>query len=472
MKKNSILSNAIYLFLSNVFVRFFTAASTILIARYLGAEDYGILSVALAYASVAAYFTDLGLTHTLIREGSKPKSSLPVLMSSFFRIRLVLSLLTIFISVGIIHIIYHDSSIKNILLIVLIPTIFGAALQGVGAAYYQVTERMHLTAIIRTVSGLLSATSLLLGMFLKWPLVYIAPVYGLANVIGGILSLVIVMKSINIFKGWDNKLLNGLGTFTISGFTIMLLPQIGPIILERVAGLEEAGYFAAAYRLPAVLYQIPGVIAAAFYPVLFKYANANKIDEHYKLSQKQIKIMTFLGIAMSIPFLFHAEWWIQFLFGEEWLSASSTLFILALMVILQSINYPLADAITTRGMQHYRTFIQLIALCIGVFLYILLGKNFGSIGGAISAVSLEILLLIGFMIVYKKGLMLFLNGVLINCLSFIVVVLINFILKGHLHPLVNSLTLVLLYTFLTIVLDRQLRLELLKLIRTKFIKGK
>lgn len=44
----------------------------------------------------------------------------------------------------------------------------------------------------------------------------------------------------------------------------MLLPQLGPIILEKVSTYEQVGFFGAASKIPAVLYQIPGVIAAAF----------------------------------------------------------------------------------------------------------------------------------------------------------------------------------------------------------------
>ena len=49
----------------------------------------------------------------------------------------------------------------------------------------------------------------------------------------------------------------------------MLLPQLGPIILEKVSTYNQVGFFGAASKIPAVLYQIPGVIAAAFYPRLF-----------------------------------------------------------------------------------------------------------------------------------------------------------------------------------------------------------
>lgn len=463
MKKNSIFSNAIYLFIGNVLVRVLTAASTILIARYLGAEDYGILSIALAYASVAAYFTDLGLTHTLIREGTKNNSSISVLMSSFFRVRILLSLLTILVSVLIVEGMYQDGYFKQILYMVLILTILGATFQGVGAAYYQLVEKMHLTAIIRTIAGITTAASLIAGMIFKWPLMYIAPVYGVANIVAGIISIILVMRRINIFKGWDKNILNGLGSFTISGLTIMLLPQIGPIVIEKASNLTEAGLFSAAYRIPSLLYQIPGVVAAAFYPVFFRLGNNNELDKHLELNIKQLKIMSFLGFIMATPFIFYSEWWVLFLFGEKWIEAALPLSILSFMVILQSFNFPMADAITTKGMQSKRTIVQFGALLTGLLAYFVLSAKYGSVGGAIAAVLIESFLFLGFSIFHGNSLKLLTKGSIRVIGSFILVVLIYFLFSNFsIHPLIGTTILCIFFIILNLGMDSELRFELKK----------
>ena len=42
---------------------------------------------------------------------------------------------------------------------VVLPTMFGATLQGVGMAYFQVTERMQFTAIISVLQGVTAAAA-------------------------------------------------------------------------------------------------------------------------------------------------------------------------------------------------------------------------------------------------------------------------------------------------------------------------
>ncbi|MEH7548159.1 MULTISPECIES: flippase [Bacillaceae] len=467
MKKNSIASNAVYLFFGNVLVRFLSAASTILVARHLGTEDYGILSISLAFASVAGYFTDLGLTNTLIREGTKENASIPVLMSSFFKVRIIFSILTIIISLVIVNILYDDQYIVYIHYLVLIPSIIGSALQLMGAAYYQLIEKMHFTALIRTIASLTTAAALILGMLFRWPLTYIAPVYGLASVIAGLISFGIVIKHVNIFKGWDKGILEDIWSFTLTGLSILLLPQIGPIIIEKSSTLKEAGLFSAAYRIPSLAYQIPGVVAAAFYPVLFRMGNNKEFESHLNLSIKEMKIMSFLGVAMAIPFLFYSEWWIDFLFGEKWGRAALPLSLLSLQIILQSFNYPMADALTTTGKQKYRMSIQISTLIIGAILYYVFSSHYGSTGGAIAALSSEFIMFVAFMIFHHNGIKLITHGSGKVVLSFAIIAGIYFILGNHIHPLVSSILLDLIFVILLPLIDKELRSEIDKRILSK-----
>lgn len=70
---SSIIKNIFYLFFSTAFTRAVNAFSIIILASYLGAKEYGAFSVAVAFSMVAGYFTDVGLSNVVLREGSKGK---------------------------------------------------------------------------------------------------------------------------------------------------------------------------------------------------------------------------------------------------------------------------------------------------------------------------------------------------------------------------------------------------------------
>jgi len=59
--------------------------------------------------------------------------------------------------------------------------------------------------------------------------------------------------------------------------------------MERVTGAGQVGYFAAASRIPALLYAIPGCLGMAWYPQLF-HAGSRDSTQHFALSTDQLKL--------------------------------------------------------------------------------------------------------------------------------------------------------------------------------------
>ncbi|KEK25597.1 oligosaccharide flippase family protein [Bacillus gaemokensis] len=457
MKTNKILKNASYLFVGNIIVRFVLAIATILFARYVSPTDYGMFTAALAVSAVVCYFTDAGLTHTFMREGTKPGANISELISSYLRVRIILAVVISILFAIFAQFFYDNAYLRAMVYLVVLPTMFGATLQGVGMAYFQVTERMQFTAIISVLQGLTAAAALLLGMNFKWSLMMVAAMYGVSSLVTGLIAFIMVVRYTTIHKGWDRGILDQLLIFTINGIIIMLLPQLGPIILEKVAPLDEVGFFGAASKIPAVLYQIPGVIAAAFYPKLFAFGNEKNIDEHRKLSHFELKLMSFLGMGISIPFIADPSFWIVSLLGEEYAPAGDALAILAFMVILQSINYPLADNLTTIGQQWKRTTTMAIGLVVAVISYIVLGGKFGMMGAAAAAIITEGTLLLGFTLFVYKGFQLLFKGIIFNTLAFAISYGVYRTVLINLPPLVALTLTGVLFGIIGLAIDPQIR---------------
>ena len=66
-----IAKNTALLSISQILIYILTFFYTIYIARYLGAEGFGILSFALAFSGIFSIFADLGLNTLTVRELSK-----------------------------------------------------------------------------------------------------------------------------------------------------------------------------------------------------------------------------------------------------------------------------------------------------------------------------------------------------------------------------------------------------------------
>ncbi|WP_449537826.1 flippase [Ferdinandcohnia sp. Marseille-Q9671] len=470
---NLILKNASYLFVSNAGIRLITALVSILIARYLGAEDFGILSIAMAFASVAAYFTDLGLSQTFIREATKDKKvDLPNLVGSHIKIRAIFVISVSILLFILVELLYDDPFLKQIIYFTVYPSIIGASMQGVGVVFFQATQKMQYTAFINAFAGLVTAATLVIGLLAKWPLTIIAPIYGCSSLIGGALGVYLLTKHTKIQFGWDKNLLFGLWSFSFGGLLILALPQVPIIVLEKVTSMEEVGYFSAAYRIPSILYQIPGVIAAAFYPVLFNYNSKGEHELQLKMSILEGKLMTMLGICMTLPFLLYSDFWVGIIFGKGWEGVSPLLTILSIMIILQSINYPLADSLTTRGYQTKRTLVMLIGVIYAVAGYYFLGSVYQAQGGAINVLIIELILMLGFTLLGKRvGVAILFKSTYRNVMSLLISIGLYFLLRDYLHPVIGIGLFLLLFIILALLLDSKIRQYILENVG-KVIKGR
>lgn len=467
METKKIIKNASYLLVGNTAVRFILAIATILFARYAGAEEYGVLSIALALSAILGYLSDAGLTQTFMREGTKKETDLEVLVSSYLRVRVVLAIIISILTFFFIPFFYHGYGVKEIIFWIVIPSIYGITLRGVGTTYFQATERMEFTASIFVLQGLLNSLALLLGMLLKWSVVFVAAMYGIGSMLTGIISIILVLRYAKIHRGWNKNILDQLLVFTVNGVIVMIIPQLGPIILEKVTSLKEVGFFSAAFKIPSVLYQIPGVIASAFYPRLFAYGNAGDVEGHRNLSILELKLMSFIGILISLPFILNPNFWIVKLLGEEWIHSAEALAILAFMVILQSINIPLADFLTTKGNQLMRTISMIIGFIIAIVCYMVLGTKFGMIGGAMATIITEFTLMLGLCCFIPKGARLLLNGTLFNIFSFIISYLVYYLYLRNLYPIIAIVLTGTIYLVCVILMDKQISQTIKRGIRSK-----
>lgn len=456
-----ILKNSSYLLVSYIIERALNAIAFILLARYLGEAGFGMFSYALAFATIAGYFSDLGLTNTLIREGSKKGAVLSVLVASYFKTRLVLGFITALVSIVIINLFFQEHDLILLLYWITISSIVGGAFIGVGKAYFQVIQKMQYSALIGAVSGFISALSLMIAVLLEFTIVEVAVLFACSRVFGGLFSLFILRGKINFVTGWDKSVLVGLGGFTLAGLITMLLPQLGTLTLERVSTLEEVGLYSAAYRFPLILYSIPAVFSAGFYPVLFRLGNEKLEEEHLNLSVKETYVLNTAGICITLPFILYPEWWIDLLFGPSWGEAAVILGVLSWIVIFQTINYPLGDALTTKGFQNRRTSVLLIAIVIGFLFYFVLGKEYGGIGGAFAAIIIETILLFGFACSNRKSINIIRKGAL-NNLIILISIFIFFKRIVDFDPIVGMLLSVFLFIIINLIINEDAKKLLLK----------
>lgn len=467
-RKNSIAKNIVHLFYSTALSSILNAIALIVLASYLETYHYGLFSVALAFAMIMGYFTDAGLSEIVLREGSKKEVSISNLISSYIKMRTVLLVLTFCLGFLFLHL--ANAGNKELIqtaYFLIIPMVTGIALQSIGITYFQLSERMQYSGLIRITSAICLVSTLGAGISLNLDPLLICLIYGMSYLCAGIVALTLLVRNVKISlqSKFHKGLLQNLGSFTIGGLLFVLSPHLGPIILEKTISLNEVGQFAVAYRIPQALQQIPFIVAGAYYPVLFKAYNNNLPGEHMKHLKLQIKLMAIVGMLMTVPFYHLSDFVIKVLFGDEWGPAAYPLKILSFLLLLQAINTSLADGLTTSGKQFKRMIIQALSVIVGIVFYLVLSKPYGVIGAAYAGILIELIAFLGFWL-YTSRKWIVAKSTLIPYLTFFSITIVSTDIFLSKYPFLSA-TVNLLLVLSLIAIDKELRNKIANFIKEK-----
>ncbi|MFC0525533.1 lipopolysaccharide biosynthesis protein [Pontibacillus salicampi] len=407
--KNSIGKNIFHLLYSTVFASILNAGSLIILASVVTTDDYGKFSVVLAFAMIMAYLTEAGLNQIVLREGAKKDAPISMIMASFMKLRMILLIITLVVGFILINLMYRgETEIIIISYLLILPLVTGISMQSVSITYFQMMEKMQYSGLVRITSASLLISVILMSKWFSIDNMVIFFLYGFAYFLAGCLGIYLTVKTLKLpmkspfYKGLRKQW----GPFMFTGLLFILLPQIGPIVLEQTLSWKEVGYFAVAYRIPQALQQLPFIVAGAYFPVLFRLFEAGNYQQHLRMSISQVKLMLLAGMMASIPFYHLADFFITILFGDKWLEAAFLLKVLSLMMIFQGGSIALGDGLTTKDLQIRRMAIQALAVVLGGLFYISFSEYYGLTGAVTAGVLIELLLLIGFLILHPDRQML------------------------------------------------------------------
>jgi O-antigen/teichoic acid export membrane protein len=362
-------------------------------ARYLGAEDLGILSFALSFTVIIGLIGDLGLNSLMAREVSRNQSLAPKYLGNIFFIKILLAIVTFgVVAVAANTLGYSEQTIKVVYIITLsnIATNFTQTFNSV----FQAFERFE----YQSIGTILCSTLMLIGIFFaivqKYELIYFAFVYFIVNVIVLVYSFVFCLWK---FPGpdlridwtfWKQTILESIPFWLNSVFVIIYF-KIDMVMLSIMDGDTVVGWYAASYRLIDALGFIPSVFMSVMYPIFSKFHISSRGSLEFAF-KKSFKFLTILAVPIGIGTTLLAENIIVLIFGTEYLPSVIALQILIWASVLSFINYTPATYLTSTNKQR----ILMIFTCMGAILNVILNfvliPLFSYNGAAIATVCTEL----------------------------------------------------------------------------------
>ncbi|MEE9905277.1 MAG: flippase [Chlorobium sp.] len=310
-----------------------TFAVTVIVTRYLGPEQFGMLSYAISLTALFASASHMGLGGLVVREIVKNREERPLILGTSFALKMSGSVL----GYALLMIYAYKSEgwlTENFYLILFVSTsMLVLPLTGIISFWFESQVQGKYSSIAQ-LSGIISGSILkVLFVVLGAGLTYFAFAHVLQSVMVSIFLLVLFQKksgfSIVKWKFSLSKakelLSSGWVIFLGSIFAVIYL-KIDQVMLRWLVDDKAVGVYSVAATMSEVWYFIPTAIVASLYPRLIELSK-NDSWLYRKRLQQIFDILFFVALIVAIAVNIFAPYIISLFFGDAYHDAAGILII-------------------------------------------------------------------------------------------------------------------------------------------------
>ncbi|WP_228135094.1 flippase [Acinetobacter ursingii] len=377
------------------------------LVRILGAEKFGILSLATAVVAFLVVFTDYGFNYTATREISLNKNNTEELIKIFSSV-MIIKFILLFISLLILLVLLVTVSKFNQNYVVYLLT-FGVVLGQVlfPVWFFQGIEKMKFITAVNVFSKTLAAVCIFIFIKKADDYYWVPILTSLGSILGGLYSLILVKREFGIIIKLQPfyeiiKHLKGGWHLSLTSFISTLLTSSGILILGFFASNHIVGLYAAIEKLFKAIIGMFLPITQALYPISCKYFNKNDNDGGRYLIRLFV-IMLLCSTVVAFLVAFNSSFIILNFYGSNLLRYSYILQIMMIWLVFSVVNNVIGiQYLCARKKDKFYTLAFIISGLITVLLNLALIPRIGINGILYATIFGEIILTLA-MLIFIRG---------------------------------------------------------------------
>lgn len=341
----------------------------ILLARLLGAGQYGIYVGAAAAVSLLSQYSTLGSGLVLLRQVSRRNRDFAEYWGNLLITTLGAGLVVIVALAWLGKWMVGPAS-ASIIVLVAIGDCTGARLAEGGGQAFQAFEQLKLTAALTSITNV--ARLIIAAVMVV--VLHHASVrqWAIASLSVSCLSAAMALVLVTARLGWPRfnfrllreRSLEGVG-FSVAASTTSIYNDIDKAMLSRYGMLAANGIYSMAYRVIDISCTPIRALHSAAFPRFCQMGNTGARSSIAFTRRLLSKTLPFGLLASAVMFLTAPI--IPFIVGRSFANSVSALRWLCLLPVFRSLHLGAGDTLTGAGYQRYRTAAQLSAA----------GLNFG-----------------------------------------------------------------------------------------------
>jgi Membrane protein involved in the export of O-antigen and teichoic acid len=357
------------------------------LARYLGPQNFGVLSFSMSFAGLFAFIASLGIDGILSRELVKFPEKQNELMGTSLGLKLIGGSVAFLLSINAAFFFEHDPLIR--LLIILFSLSFILQAIGVITTFFQANVWAKKVIKVQLLAMALSSVFKILAIIFGLGVTWITLIYVLDGVWGGWGLIVAYRKNGLRIREWKFNWKLALGILAdawplmLSGAAISVYMKIDQVMIGNMLGETKVGLYAAAVKISEIWYFIPIIICTSLFPAIVNAKMSDKASYKKRLHDLYW-LMFFLATALAVPISILAKPIVALIFGIRYLPAAGALQI----HIWAGLGVFWGVALNQYLLSENRTFINLVltlsSAVLNVILNLYLIRSWGINGAAMA----------------------------------------------------------------------------------------
>lgn len=401
----TIFKNMSWLFVSQIIAGVCAFIWTVLIARYLGVSDYGIMNFAISFTGIISIMMDLGISTHIVRHIATDFDSAPKYLGNAIPLKSVFSFFTFFLAlIALILMKCNELTIQITLLFAIerifssMIALFNGSLQAVEEGKYQAIGNILLNSIL--------LIFMVLSIVGDFGLYGITLAYVLANFIVVIFQYLLVKKRLSKPKfEFDREFCKKLTLYSIpfalTSFFGTIIYSADMIMLTNMVGSYENGIYSAAYKLISVLTLFYGVYSAVVFPVMSRFFK-NEKNLLVTSFEKSLKYLMLIMIPICFSTMIYSTDIVILFFGREFAPTGPVLSLLMWTVSLAYMDGVCLNVLNASHKEKYVTFTFLIATIFNISLNLIFIPKYSYNGAATTTILSDILITVIYIfLIYK-----------------------------------------------------------------------
>lgn len=357
----------------------------ILVARYLGPSQYGLMNYVISYVTLFTIISNFGLDNIEIRELSRTPEKKEYILGTCFRIRMLFATLAL-ILVILSLILFNANTFTSCMILLYSVTLYTGSFNIIRNYFTSIVKNEYVvkSEITRTIIGACIKVVLL---WIKAPLEYFIAATAFDTILvasGYCFSYKKIIGSISKWK-YDRAIvpyyIRESFPLVLSGAAVIIYQRIDQVMIGNMINNASVGYFATAGKFLDLVLFLPMVLTQTVTPLLVKAKERNE-EEYERKKQQFVSIVVWISILLSVVVSLSAYWLIYFTYGEKYLMAVPILQIMAFKTVGMALSSSSGQIIIMEHIQKWAFIRNLLGCLICIGLNFLLIPQYGVIGSA------------------------------------------------------------------------------------------